>query len=105
MLAITCTVLVHLLAAITAGAGAKFDCPDVCPDGEPQLSRQTWLAPRPVVPPARRTQTHNGGSTDTTNYFFLSTNSDPDGDAPDDVAYTPDGTQVLIAHRDTDNVT
>jgi YVTN family beta-propeller protein len=36
---------------------------------------------------------------------FVSLDVAPEGDMPREVAYTPDGTQILVVHRDTDNVT
>ena len=36
---------------------------------------------------------------------FLSTDSDPEGDMPRDVAFLPDGSAAVIANRDTDTVT
>jgi len=36
---------------------------------------------------------------------FLSTDSEPEGDLPRDLAFLPDGSAVVIANRDTDTVT
>ncbi|MCR9075625.1 MAG: YncE family protein [bacterium] len=35
---------------------------------------------------------------------FVLTGSDPEGDAPSDVAYTPDGSTIVIAHRESRNL-
>ncbi|MFG0300317.1 MAG: GC-type dockerin domain-anchored protein [Phycisphaerales bacterium JB047] len=35
---------------------------------------------------------------------FVFTGSDPEGDAPSDVAYTPDGRTIVIAHRESRNL-
>lgn len=35
---------------------------------------------------------------------FVFTGSDPEGDAPSDVAYTPDGSTIVIAHRESRNL-
>ena len=67
-----------------------------------QPIRQTWRDPRPVQGhPAAGSAGQDGAPA----AEFLSLNSDPEADGPDEVAYTPDGTQVLVVHRETDNVT
>jgi len=35
---------------------------------------------------------------------FVLTGSDPEGDSPSDVAYTPDGSTIVIAHRESQNL-
>jgi len=35
---------------------------------------------------------------------FVLTGSDPEGDAPSDVVYTPDGSKIVIAHRESRNL-
>jgi len=35
---------------------------------------------------------------------FIMTGSDPEGDAPSDVVYTPDGSKIVIAHRESRNL-
>ncbi|PCI08369.1 hypothetical protein COB72_08465 [bacterium] len=35
---------------------------------------------------------------------FIFTGSEPEGDAPSDVAYTPDGSKIVIAHRESRNL-
>jgi YVTN family beta-propeller protein len=35
---------------------------------------------------------------------FVMTGADPEGDAPSDVAYTPDGATIVIAHRESRNL-
>jgi YVTN family beta-propeller protein len=40
----------------------------------------------------------------TLRHDFLFTGVDPEGDSPTDIAFTPDGSRILIAHRDTRNL-
>jgi len=35
----------------------------------------------------------------------ITVNSDPDGDVPHELAFLPDGSAVVIVHKDTDNLT
>ena len=72
---------------------------------DPQTTPHTtlWSKPRPVQSALR---THKkalaqGGPT----VDFISTNDDPEGDMPRNVAFTPDGTTAVIVNRDTDNMT
>ena len=62
---------------------------------------ETWAQPHPVAStPVPSTEGSVAGVTST----FLSMNQDPEGDMPRDAAYTPDGTQLVVVNRDTDNV-
>ena len=61
------------------------------------------------------TDTDTDGDTDTgtgpedcsevTTQDFLSTGTEPEGDSPSDIEFSPDGTMIAIAHRDSMNVT
>lgn len=89
------------------GAHAQPDRQMVDSEGtveRPWLVRQTWQQPRPVSPPASALN-DDRSAPDGISASFLTINSDPDGDGPDDVAYTPDGSRALVVHRETDNVT
>ena len=62
---------------------------------------ETWIAPRPARVVGGQTVAHLAGGGTT----FLSTDEPPEGDMPRELAFTPDGSLVLVANRDTDNVT
>lgn len=68
------------------------------PPAENSAPATTWLEPVPLNSHALGSITGSPVAT------FLNTGTAPEGDAPDDVVFTPDGTQVLVVHRDTDNV-
>ena len=68
----------------------------VSQDGDREPEVQTWLAPRPVQAP---------GSASFQAAGFLSVNEDPEGDMPRELAFTADGSAVLIVNRDTDTLT
>jgi YVTN family beta-propeller protein len=77
-------------------------------DAEPQPLVEMWAAPRRV----ERTASGGGGegargagAWTGPELTHLTTNSDPEGDMPRDVAFTPDGTTAVIANRDTDTLT
>lgn len=63
----------------------------------PQIVKDTWTIPQRVVP------ADVGQVRDATREFFPAF-GEPDGDGPRDVIYTPNGSEVWIVHRDTDNV-
>lgn len=71
--------------------------------GEDGRVVQTWNTTRAV------SRAQSGPGIDhlgpTTGQGYISANEDPEGDMPRDVAYTPDGSEVVVVHRDTDNVT
>ena len=54
--------------------------------------------PLPVPLPAGQRSTPN------LSWAFMSLGSDPEGDGPSEVVFSADGTQFLIAHRDSQNV-
>jgi YVTN family beta-propeller protein len=76
--------------------------------GDCEPTQESWLQPRTMVREELDGQSKSsaggisgGGPTSD----FLSTNQTPEGDGPDDVVYTPSGAEILIVHRETDNVT
>ncbi|MHC4588147.1 MAG: hypothetical protein ACYTAQ_02145, partial [Planctomycetota bacterium] len=75
-------------------------------DAAPQPLVETWSVPRRVV---RRLSEGGGtggsGTGAGPGLVFVSTNSDPEGDMPRDVAITADGAAAVIANRDTDTLT
>jgi YVTN family beta-propeller protein len=64
---------------------------------------QTWRRPGPVMhaPPGAPWLVGRGDPT----AMFLSVDEDPEGDMPREVAYAPDGSEIVVVQRDTDNVT
>lgn len=96
----------HLFSAVlmtgsAAVAGADLVPSTTSPDAGVSPATQTWVHARPLDPalanagPAQ----HVRGS------LFLNLNGDPDGDLPRDLAYTMDGTTVVIVNTDSDNIT
>ena len=85
---------------LTPLAFAQFDPGLTSEDGFAEPVRELWLHPRPVV---RRDG--GGAVADATCIAFLSTNEDPEGDMPRNLAITPDGATAVIVNRDTDALT
>ena len=73
------------------------------PDGDPTLA--TWVLPADslaferTIFEAPRANTTRGTST-----VFIPTGTDPEGDAPTSSVFTLDGSTILVAHRDSQNV-
>ena len=63
-------------------------------DAAPDVLKEVWITPRPVVRPAP--QAALGGDGSQPFAVYLSANSAPEGDAPRNVAFTPDG-QLLAS--------
>ncbi len=72
-----------------------------------ELDPQTtlWSKPRPVQSALRSHKKTISGGGGGPPVSFVSTNDDPEGDMPRNVAFTPDGTTAVIVNRDTDNMT
>src|SRR5690242_8385893 len=82
--------------ALAAGARAQSAASE---DGDPAHTRTTWAAPRAIdagfdtrVPPRGCAR-------------FQTANQPPEGDFPQDLAFTPDGQAAVIVHTATDNIT
>ena len=116
---------------VSATTSIRLELRDVDPEGGPHttalrgpaarraaspdaaLVKRTWTVPRS----ASRAGTIPGMATPTSGniaangarafpqYRYHTMNEHPEGDMPREVTYTPDGAQILVAHRDTDNVT
>jgi YVTN family beta-propeller protein len=72
----------------------------------PRSMSETWTAPRRVDRAAFAGADPGGGIAGAgPDLVLLSTNHDPEGDMPRDVAFTPDGTTAVIVNRDTDTLT
>jgi len=70
--------------------------------GGGEVSRTVWTAPRPVTRPlAAGADSEPDRAVAVT---FLTTNDDPEGDLPREIAVTPDGSTAVIVNRDTDNM-
>lgn len=80
-----------LAAPSTPQARAQADA-----DGSPAPRTELWLAPRPLPLPASSLTTFSSS---------ISCNADPDADGPSELAFLPDGSAVVVAHRETDNLT
>ncbi len=72
------------------------------PDGT-EIWSATW-SPRPL-PEAALAILQNTIPTPAATSTFVSIDHAPEGDLPREIAFTPDGSEVLVVHRDTDNVT
>ncbi len=66
-------------------------------EGGSQPIVEVWSAPRRLP--------NAGGSSLTTFSSTITCNAAPDADGPSEIAFTPDGSAVVIAHRETDNLT
>jgi len=79
------------------------------PDGDPVLRRFECPASRlrlaELVPGARRSPaTSRPAPPPTLESEFLFTGDLPEGDTPSGVAFTPDGAEIVVAHRDSRNL-
>ena len=84
--------LLLLLSTPTANDRAAL----TSPDGESPVHTTRYDAPRRIE--ASTSAIALGGG-------FVSTNQDPEGDMPRDVAFLADGSAAVIANRDTDTAT
>ena len=92
--------VVTLVGALACGAGAN----EAVSAGDERVPQVTmWTEPRPITRTDTPANTQSAGPAATS--IYISANEDPEGDMPRRVAYTPDGLEVVIVHRDTDNVT
>lgn len=94
MLNLQLLLLVPLLTPQTA---------DVDANAEPQLSREILPANAPVVRPGSRIP--EGALAAVGDVRLLSLDVPPEGDMPRELCFTPDGNTVVIANRDTSNLT
>src|SRR5262245_44479558 len=78
----------------------RFETSD---SGECRTMSETWLSPRPVRQAAMKNPASQIAGRPVSP--SVSCNSDPEADGPDKVVCTPDGSSVLVVHRETDNVT
>lgn len=87
-----CTLLITVPVGTASG--------DTSEEATTGIERQTWARPGPVArapQPADRLV-----APDRSTPVLLSLDNDPEGDMPRDVAFTPDGLEVVVANRDTD---
>ena len=93
-----------LAASAPAAAGGRAVAPASASTGEQaQEIVQTWDKPRVVAKslPNRVIGPRGLGPAQA----FITVDEDPEGDMPREVAFTPDGSEVVIVHRATDNIT
>lgn len=88
-------VVVLLMSGSRSALGA--DRAALSPDGDVTSEPIRWIQPIPIA----------GHSSSGLNRspFFLSVNDDPEGDIPRELAFTRDGTQVVIANSQSDTAT
>jgi YVTN family beta-propeller protein len=91
-----------LAAAALAAGRMPSPAPAASADAAP-LVRDSWITPRPVSRPADAGRP--GPVAADPSQTYISANQDPEGDVPRNVVFTSDGGELLIVHRDTDNVT
>jgi len=93
------------LAPIGAAIASGKTAPPmpVSPADQGRLVTDAWLKPRPVQRPADPRRLAPVGADPVQTY--ISANEDPEGDVPRNVVFTPDGGEVVIVQRDTDNIT
>jgi len=94
-----------LLVLGILGAWAVAAPPDesaVSPDGGAEPAVVTWECPRPVDPAALGS---GFSAVSGLGIAYATANSDPEGDMPREVAFTPDGATAVIVNRDTDTIT
>ncbi len=107
----TVTIVLAATGALAGPAGAAGPAApagqDVRTDPDDAGAPHTWMLgrPRPMAPSVWRSAEGRATSGPTGKLTFVSVDEAPEGDMPREVAYTPDGAQVLVVHRDTDNVT
>jgi YVTN family beta-propeller protein len=105
-LAAVCAASASLSFAPTLLAqGVPSGAPD--PDGaRSEPVRVVWDAPRPITTSVRDLPADvDALAPILPDVSFLSTDEDPEGDMPRNLAFTPDGQTVVVVHRDTDTVT
>ncbi len=90
------------IPALTALAHAQGE-PEADPAGSSELQTSYWAHPGPAARFARPEAL--GMAALGADVRFLDLNVPPEGDMPRAVAFTPDGLSVVVANRDTDNLT
>ncbi len=85
-----------LAVAVAASAVFAADTPN--PDGDPDFITRVEVASQVPAPVFNRAPRGAGAG------VFVFTGSDPEGDAPSDVVFTPDGQTIIIAHRESENL-
>ncbi len=93
------------IAVLLSAAGLALASPGVHPDGDAGFTS--------TVQPARGAMQRigtlpgpvgYGARGDAPSPVFVMTGSDPEGDAPSDVVFTPDGATIIVAHRESGNL-
>ncbi len=99
------------LVAMAVGFSASSAL-GINPDGDVEIESTGWVSSarfdlRTQLAPVPGPIDGLGGGAGTDANFdanFIMTGSLPEGDAPSDVAYTPDGSKFVIAHRESRNL-
>jgi YVTN family beta-propeller protein len=94
-----------LVLAVVSGSAGAIDWTH--PDGDPARHAQVLPASRAAAWPVELGPPGPvgfGARGPAPAAGFVLTGSDPEGDAPSDVAFTPDGQTIVIAHRESGNL-
>ncbi len=84
--------------AVAVAVPAVFAADSFNPDGAPEIVTRVEIASEMPVPDFSHAPRGAGAG------VFVFTGSDPEGDAPSDVVFTPDGQTIIIAHRESQNL-
>lgn len=96
--------LLSSLAAVTAvAAQSTTDAARTSIEATVEPQQTLWPMTRTIAAATAGFRRDRGALAPTAS--FLSTDEVPEGDMPRNLAYTPDGSTVVIANRDTDSVT
>ncbi|USO00011.1 MAG: YncE family protein [Phycisphaeraceae bacterium] len=89
-------VIMSLVLCSGSAVGLASEC--VHPDGDADFTTRVEVASKLQVPDLGHATRGSGAGA------FVFTGSDPEGDAPSDVVFTPDGSTIVIAHRESGNL-
>ncbi|MGD8451974.1 MAG: dockerin type I domain-containing protein [Phycisphaerae bacterium] len=97
------------VVVVWAGSGVGAAAQAVAPGSAPESSwGEGWETPQVMVGPVERLVPPTAGDVQSTGrgltLDFVSVNVPPEGDAPTELAFTPDGAHIIIAHRDSQNL-
>jgi len=88
-------VLLHAIPTLTASSPVAADAEGRFPPASVRYERPRRVEPR----------TTPAGESLNILSSFLSCNGEPDGDGPHELAFLPDGSAVVVAHKDSDALT
>lgn len=94
--------IAFILGGVSAAQPTDLRTTD--PDGAPSAPATPITIERAQPGPAFRHAAQALSATGVPALTFISVDEQPEGDMPRECAYTPDGSQLLVVNRDTDNV-